>query len=110
MRVVKFSAIVCGIAGAVLGSFLPTVISALKIFYTLLAAALVLPVIAGLYTRRVQARSAVLSMLVSVVVTFAFEWFSKGQGVLGIPSLFFGVAAGAVVMLIVNALQERRDV
>ena len=109
MRVVKVSAIGCGIAGAILGSFLPTVISALKIFYTLLAAALVLPVIAGLYTRRVQARSAVLSMLVSVVVTFAVEWFSKGLGVLGVPSLFFGVAAGAVVMLSINALQERRN-
>jgi SSS family solute:Na+ symporter len=107
MRVVKASAISCGIAGAMLGTFLPTVISALKIFYTLLAAALLLPLVAGLYTRRVQARAAILSMLVSVVVTFALEVISEGQGVRGVPSLFFGIAAGGVVMLSANAFEKR---
>ena len=104
MRVAKISAIACGVAGAVLGSFLPTVISALKIFYTLLSAALLLPLIAGLYTRRVKARSAVLSMVTSVVITFAFELFTGGKGVSGVPSLFFGIAAGLLVMVTVNAL------
>jgi SSS family solute:Na+ symporter len=107
MRVVKASAIACGVAGAILGSFLPTVISALRIFYTLLAAALTLPLIAGLYTRRVRARSAILSMLVSVVVTFAIELASNGKGLGGAPSLLFGVAAGAVVMFSANALDKR---
>lgn len=107
MRVAKTSAIACGIAGAVLGTFLPTVISALKIFYTLLAAALLLPLVAGLYTRKVQARAAILSMLVSVLVTFALEIISRGQGVLGVPALFFGIAAGAVVMLSANAFVKR---
>ncbi len=104
MRVAKGSAIACGVAGAVLGSFLPTVISALKIFYTLLAAALTLPLLAGLYTQRVKARSAILSMLVSVVVTFSLELISKGHGVLGVPPLIVGIAAGALVMLIANVL------
>ena len=107
MRVVKASAIACGVAGAMLGTFLPTVISALKIFYTLLAAALLLPLVAGLYTRRVQARAAILSMLVSVVVTFALEVISGGQGVRGVPSLFFGIAAGGVVMLSANAFEKQ---
>jgi solute:Na+ symporter, SSS family len=107
MRVVKASAIACGIAGAMLGTFLPTVISALKIFYTLLAAALLLPLVAGLYTRRVQARAAILSMLVSVAVTFALEVIYSGQGVRGVPSLFFGIAAGGVVMLSANAFEKR---
>ncbi len=103
MRVAKLSAVACGLAGAALGSFLPTVITALKIFYTLLAAALLLPVIAGLYARKVQAHSAILSMVASVVVTFALELISGGQGTGGVPSLFFGVAAGAVVMMSAKA-------
>jgi len=107
MRVVKASAIACGVAGAALGSFLPTVISALKIFYTLLAAALTLPLIAGLYARSVKARSAVLSMLVSVAVTFTLELVSEGKGVRGVPSLIVGVLVGAVVMLSVNAVETR---
>jgi SSS family solute:Na+ symporter len=107
LRVAKASAIACGVAGAMLGSFLPTVISALKIFYTLLAAALTLPLIAGLYTRKVEARSAILSMLVSVVVTFALELVSEGKGVLGVPSLIVGIAVGTTVMLGVNAAEKR---
>jgi solute:Na+ symporter, SSS family len=107
MRVVKASAIACGVAGAMLGTFLPTVISALKIFYTLLAAALLLPLVAGLYTRRVQARAAILSMLVSVLVTFALEVISGGKGVWGVPALFFGIGAGGVVMLSANAFEKR---
>ena len=107
LRVAKASAIACGVAGAMLGSFLPTVISALKIFYTLLAAALTLPLIAGLYTRKVKARSAILSMLVSVVVTFALELIYEGQGVRGVPSLIVGIAVGTVVMLSVNSIEKR---
>ena len=82
-------------------------ISALKIFYTLLAAALTLPLIAGLYTRKVNARSAILSMLVSVAVTFALELISEGQGVRGVPSLIVGIVVGTVVMLSVNSIEKR---
>ena len=106
MRIAKGSAIACGVAGAVLGSFLPTVISALKIFYTLLAAALTLPLLAGLYTRKVNARSTILSMLVSVAVTFALELITEGRGVRGVPSLIVGIAAGAVVMVGANAAEK----
>ena len=107
MRIAKTSAIACGVAGAVLGSFLPTVISALKIFYTLLAAAVTLPLIAGLYTQTVRARSAIVSMLVSVAVTFALELISEGRGIRGVPSLIVGVAAGAIVMWSVNTIGKR---
>jgi SSS family solute:Na+ symporter len=99
LQVAKAAAIVCGVAGAIVASFLPTVISALRIFYTLLSAALTLPLIAGLYARRVTANSAMISMLVSVVVTFAVEWISKGQGVRGVPALIVGIIAGAAAML-----------
>jgi len=46
-------------------------------------------------------------MLVSVVVTFALEVISGGQGVRGVPSLFFGIAAGGVVMFSANAFEKR---
>jgi SSS family solute:Na+ symporter len=107
MRIAKISAIACGVAGAVLGSFLPTVISALKIFYTLLAAAVTLPLLAGLYTRQIKARAAITSMLVSVVATFTLELIFEGRGVRGVPSLIIGIAAGAIVMWSANAIGKR---
>jgi hypothetical protein len=41
-----------------------------------------------------------ISMFVSVVVTFAVELISEGQGVGGVPGLIVGIIAGATAMLI----------
>jgi solute:Na+ symporter, SSS family len=107
MRMARASAIACGAVGALLAIIQPTVISALKIFYTLLSAALLLPLVAGLYTNRVSARGATATMLVSVAVTFALEVISGGRGILGVPSLVVGIAAGGAVMLIAHPLTKR---
>lgn len=101
MRVARGSAVTCGVVGALLAMLLPTVISALTIFYTLLTAALLLPLIAGLYSKRVNSRAAIASMLTSVAVVTASELMTKGQGWWKIPGPAFGFAAGALVMLAV---------
>lgn len=103
MRVARGSAIAAGAAGALLAIVLPTVITALTIFYTLMVAALFLPLIAGLYTKSVDAGAAIATMLISVVVTFAIEMISNGQGVGGVPSLIVGLAIGALAMLAAKA-------
>jgi hypothetical protein len=46
-------------------------------------------------------------MLASVFVTFALELITEGRGVRGVPSLIVGIAAGAVVMLLVNSVEKR---
>jgi SSS family solute:Na+ symporter len=102
MRVARASAIACGVVGALLAMLLPTVISALTIFYTLLTAALLLPLIAGLYSKRVTSRAAIASMLASVAVVVASELMTKGQGWWNVPGTVFGFAAGALVMLAVS--------
>ena len=107
MMVARASAITCGAAGALLAMLLPTVITALTIFYTLLSAALFLPLVAGLYSTRVTARGAIVSIVISVTVTLVLEVSSKGQGVFGVPSLIIGVLTGCAAMIIANALEKR---
>lgn len=107
MTVARASAIACGAAGALLAILLPTVITALTIFYTLLTAALLLPLVAGLYSKGINARAAIISIAVSVTVTFALELLSKGVGVLGVPSLIIGVMSGAAAMFTAYALEKR---
>ena len=109
MRVARSSTVACGAAAALLGIVLPTVISALTIFYTLLVAALLLPLLAGLYTRKPDARAAIATMMISVIVTFALELITRGQGVRGVPSLIAGIAAGALVMLSFALFARRRE-
>lgn len=109
MRVARWSAVACGAAGALLAIVIPTVISALTIFYTLLVAALLLPLIAGLYTTRVGARAALATMVISIGVTFAIEAATEGQGVRGVPSLIIGIAAGALAMIGASAIGRSRS-
>ncbi|MBL8206199.1 MAG: sodium:solute symporter family protein [Blastocatellia bacterium] len=97
-QVARAVAIGCGVIGTLLAMWLETVYSALTIFYTLLTAALILPMIVGLYIKRVTARAALASMIASVSVTFAIHYLSNKQGYGGVPPAIFGMVVGAVVM------------
>ena len=98
MRVARSTAIVCGLLGAVLAIGLETVYAALTIFYTLLTASLLLPIIVGLYSKRVTAKAALASMIASVGMTFAIYYLSNKQGYGGVPPAIFGIVTGGVVM------------
>jgi SSS family solute:Na+ symporter len=107
MRVTRRTAVACGAIGSGIGMLIPTVISALTIFYTLLTAALFFPVLAGLYTRRVSGPAALATMMVSVAVTFACEIGTRGHGLWTLPSSILGMAAGALVMAAWTVLGSR---
>ncbi len=108
LRFTRCMAVLCGVLGALLGILIPGIISALTIFYTLLTTALFLPVIAGLYSSRVTSRAALATMIVSVVITFAVEFFVQGGGWSGLPSPMLGMTAGALVMILITAVEPRR--
>lgn len=98
LRMVRLTAVLCGALGALLGILLPGVIDALKIFYTLLSAALLLPLLAGLYTRYVGPNATLAAIGVSVALTFMLERWTGGLGWLGVPAVLWGTGAGAIVM------------
>jgi solute:Na+ symporter, SSS family len=100
MHVARLVAIGCGLVGTLLAMGLETVYAALTIFYTLLTAALFLPMIVGLYSKRVTAQAALFSMIASVGVTFAIHHVSNKVGVWGVPPVMFGIVAGGVVMIL----------
>jgi len=109
MRVARGSAVACGVVAAFLGVLLPNVISALTIFYTLLSAALFLPLIAGLYVRAATTRAALTTIAVSVTLTLVCELLTGGKGFRGIPSLVLGILAGVFAMIAVIAIERIRD-
>ncbi|HYK88467.1 MAG TPA: sodium:solute symporter family protein [Acidobacteriota bacterium] len=108
MRVTRATAVICGTFGALLGIVLPSVISALTVFYTLLTAALLLPLVAGLYTKRISGHAALATMIVSVATTFGAELATNGRGPWDIPSLVLGTAAAAAAMSLVTVLESGR--
>jgi solute:Na+ symporter, SSS family len=102
LRVARITAVVCGALGAALAILFKTVIAALTIFYTMLSAALFLPLIAGLYIKRVTARGALATIVISVAVTFTLEQLKWG-----VPSLIWGILAGAIVMAVASWMERR---
>ena len=81
-RIATVGAAACGV---LLALALPSVIAAVEIFYSLLAVALFVPVLAGLYARRTTARTALVSIAGALLVTLLLLMFNHGKG-LGILS------------------------
>ena len=100
-------AVGCGGLGALLASWLPSVIGALTIFYTLLTAALFLPLLAGLYLPSVGALAAWRSILLAVSMTLLLGWvwprWGTGWGIGGglslLPPYVWGILAGTLPLL-----------
>jgi SSS family solute:Na+ symporter len=106
VQIVRATALICGALGAALAIAIGTVTTALTIFYTLISASLLLPILAGLYLRKVTTQAALVTIVVSTLITFALEWLSGGQGHWGIPSLIWGTAAGLIAMTAVSLLNK----
>lgn len=107
LRVSRLTAVGCGAVGAGLAIWFGSVIAALKIFYTLLSAALLLPLLFGLYSRRATSRAAIAATLVSVALTFTLERLTRGQGYAGLPSLIWGTLAGLFTMISLVTIEKR---
>ncbi len=87
LAVGRMTAIAGAFFGIALAIELPSIISALQIFYTLMAVALAAPLIVGLYSQRPTAARAIIAIVTSVALT-AFT-----------QSAPIGIGAGFVIMI-----------
>ena len=102
LQVARAAAVIGGVAGVALAVVLPTVVSALKGFYSILTVAFFVPVVAGVYTSRVGAPEALSGIVAGVCTMVAVHLFTDGQGLGGWRSdslglVVAGVAFGAVL-------------
>jgi SSS family solute:Na+ symporter len=71
LRVARWAALLGGGLGVLLSILVPTVIDALKIFYSLLTVSLLVPIVGGLFTSRIGNREALSAILAGVVSMWA---------------------------------------
>ncbi len=88
-----------GVLGIVLASVLPSIIAAISIFYGLIAVSLFVPVVAGLYSRRVLSSAAMASILCAVTATIVTMRLTHNQGIGLFSPQAIGIATAAIVML-----------
>jgi SSS family solute:Na+ symporter len=87
LQVGRLTAVAGSFLGVLLAIVLPSIISALQIFYTLMAVALSAPLLVGLYSRRPRARRAIVAIVASISVTALTQ------------SAPIGILVGFVVMI-----------
>ena len=100
----RLASVLAGVAGIFVAIRLPTILSAIQIFYSLLSVSLFFPVLAGLYSRRMLANAALVSIVASVATTMIFKHLTASRGWGPLSPEAAGILVAAVVMLLFRFL------
>ena len=95
----RIASIAAGITGILLAAVLPSIIQAVSIFYGLIAVSLFVPVVAGLYSRRVLSAAALSSIFAALAATLITIRATHGSGVGVLSPQAIGIATAALVMV-----------
>jgi SSS family solute:Na+ symporter len=106
LRVARGAAVAGGVLGTALALALGSIVLSLSIFYTLLTVSLFVPVMCGLYVRRVKSPEALAAMGAGVGVVVAVQLATAGQGVAGMTPAMVGLAAAILASLLVMSVRR----
>ena len=102
LTVARRAAVTGGMAGIAIATLSTSIVSALLIFYDLLAVSLFVPLIAGLYTRKVRTREALASIATGVSALSVVRLTAGAGGIFGLTPAMWGLgAAGLAAALVV---------
>ena len=107
LTVARGAAIAGGALGVLLAIQLPNVVAALTIFYSLLAASLFVPIVAGLYTTRAGTAEALASIVAGVVTLLVVRFWLAARYSWLDPTLCGIAAAGAAFFLVLLVNNDR---
>jgi solute:Na+ symporter, SSS family len=96
LLVARGAAVAGGILGVALAIVAETIIGSLTVFYTLMTVILFVPLLGGLYTRRLGATEALASIAAGVSALVALQLWNDGAGIGPIPPPIIGLGAAAV--------------
>jgi SSS family solute:Na+ symporter len=103
----RIASIGAGVAGVLLAIVLPSIITAVSIFYGLIAVSLFVPVLAGIYARGVLTAAALTSILAAVSATLLTIRLTGGHGIGWLSPQAIGITTAAVVMISFRILHPR---
>ena len=96
LRVARRAAIVGGVLGTALAIVSESIADVLTFFYTLLSVSLFVPVVAGLYLRRVTSPEALGAIASGVALLIVVQVGTAGQGVAGLTPAMLGLGAALI--------------
>ena len=108
LAVSRIASVIAGVLGILLAVVLPSVVAAVSIFYGLIAVALLVPVLAGLYSPRAQTAAAVAAIASALAITVLTIAATNGHGFGILSPQAIGILSAALVMASFRALHPRR--
>jgi SSS family solute:Na+ symporter len=102
LKVSRITTLVAGVAGVCLAVALPSVIAAVTIFYGLLAVALFIPFVLGLYWPRMSATAAIASIFTAIAADLAVQYGSPTHSIGIVPPAAIGILTALVVSVAVS--------
>lgn len=105
LRVGRITTVAAGAAGIALASALPSVISAVTIFYGLLAVALFIPLLFGLYWKRMTTAAALVSIGGAIAADLAAYVATRGAGIGLLSPHAFGILMAFILATGVTILR-----
>jgi SSS family solute:Na+ symporter len=108
LRLSRGASFLAGTAAVILAVILPSVISALTIFYSLLSVALFVPVLAGLYWSKPGPRTCLQAVLLSVAATIVIHFTTSGEGIFFLSPTALGICVSALSFSLAGRLRFRK--
>lgn len=108
LRVARLAALGGGLLGVLLAIQAESIIGALSIFYTLMTVILFVPIIGGLWSRRLGAPEAFAAILAGVAALVVLQLANGGAAVRGLPPVIVGLAAAVAAGAVAMAVAPRR--
>lgn len=106
LRVARGAALLGGAAGVLLAYLAPTVIGALSLFYTVMSVCLFVPLVAGLYARRVGAPEVWAAIGSGMGALVAAQLLNGGRPVLGLPAGLLALVVSGLACLLVARVRR----
>ena len=102
--------ILSGVLGIALAILLPTILTALQIFYSLMSVSLAAPLVFGLFSKRASSAGAFVAAGGGVLLTVLLQFGNQGKGfwILNAPST--GILCSIILMLLsLFLLPQKKD-
>ena len=107
LRVTRITAVIAGLGGIALALWLGSILKALLVFYSLLVVTLFVPLVAGLYSTRPKASSALASIAAAVPATLAVHTVTDGQGFGLVTPVAAGILVSALAFTLIGSWTSR---
>ena len=100
LLVSRTAALIFGALGIAMALYLPSIIAALTIFYSLMTVSLTAPLLFGLYSERAKTAHAFTSAILGIITTLLLNHLTGGKGIGIFTSQALGVLTSLAVMVI----------